>query len=176
MATFTGFGWAPIRKCQCASLMALLLLLVVLVVSAYKCVQGSVITEPKDVKALYTNASDHAKAHAANMGFLLSQVMGHGAGLINGQRWVNLRHEIDHFFDRKQALTMTHDFNQHADLYVRTMAQYALPDRTDEEKKPGRFVVNAAQALTRYPYYEIAKMFCKWSCILGQHGDLADTK
>lgn len=135
--------------------------LLLVLISAYEFFACSVITEPKDVKALYTNASDHAKAHAANTGFLLSQIMGAGAGLINGEAWINLRHEIDHFFDHKQALIMTHAFNQNADHFVRDMAQYGLPDRIRKEKTGGHFVVNAAQALTRYPYYEIARMFCK---------------
>lgn len=117
-----------------------------------------VITEPKDVQALYTNASDHAKASAANTGWLLSQIMGQGAGLINGQRWINLRKELDRHFSHKISINMVGTLNEHAKVYVQNMAQYSLNDRL--EKNGGeRFVVNAAQALTRYPYYEIANMF-----------------
>ncbi|KAL1868955.1 hypothetical protein Daus18300_005791 [Diaporthe australafricana] len=120
--------------------------------------QAKVITEPKDVQALYTNASDHAKASAANTGWLLSQIMGQGAGLINGQRWINLRKELDPHFSHKVSLNMVGNLNEHARVYVRDMGQYSLSDRL-EKNGSERFVVNAAQALTRYPYYEIANMF-----------------
>lgn len=117
-----------------------------------------VITEPKDVQALYTNASDHAKASAANTGWLLSQIMGQGAGLINGQRWINLRKELDPHFSHKVSLHMVGNLKEHARVYVRDMGQFSLSDRL-EKNGSERFVVNAAQALTRYPYYEIANMF-----------------
>ncbi|KAJ0120705.1 cytochrome p450 monooxygenase 2 [Diaporthe amygdali] len=117
-----------------------------------------VITEPKDVQALYTNASDHAKAPAANTGWLLSQIMGQGAGLINGQRWINLRKELDPHFSHKVSVNMVGTLNEHAKIYVENMVQHGLPGRLEKDGSE-RFVVNAAQALTRYPYYEIANMF-----------------
>jgi len=153
MGLFTGYGLAPIRKCelQCAAPhpelghtdVAMLL---------------RVITEPKDVQALYTNASDHAKASAANTGWLLSQIMGQGAGLINGQRWINLRKELDRHFSHKVSLNMVGTLNEHAKTYVQDISQYNLPGRLEKDSKE-RFVINAAQGLTRYPYYEIANMF-----------------
>lgn len=153
MVPFTGYGLGLTRKCEFQDAIpqpksedinvAVLL---------------RVITEPKDVQALYTNASDHAKASAANTGWLLSQIMGQGAGLINGQRWINLRKELDRHFSHKVSLTMVDTLNEHAKAYVQNMVQYSLPDRLEKDSKE-RFVVNAAQALTRYPYYEIANMF-----------------
>lgn len=153
MVPFTGYGLGLTRKCEFQNAtpqhksedvnVAVLL---------------RVITEPKDVQALYTNASDHAKASAANTGWLLSQIMGQGAGLINGQRWINLRKELDKHFSHKVSLTMVDTLNEHAKAYVQNMVQYSLPDRLEKDSKQ-RFVVNAAQALTRYPYYEIANMF-----------------
>lgn len=153
MVQYTEFGLAPTRKCEFqhatpqpgsggANVAAPL----------------RVITEPKDVQALYTNASDHAKASAANTGWLLSQIMGQGAGLINGQRWINLRKELDRHFSHKVSLTMVGTLNENAKAYVQNMVQYSIADRLEKNGKE-RFVVNAAQALTRYPYYEIANMF-----------------
>lgn len=84
--------------------------------------------------------------------------MGQGAGLINGQRWINLRKELDRHFSHKMSLSMVGTLNDNARAYVKNMSQYSLADRL-EKSGDERFVVNAAQALTRYPYYEIANMF-----------------
>lgn len=153
MVLFTEYGLDPTRKCEFHHAEPQ---------TEYGDANGVVplriITEPKDVQALYTNASDHAKASAANTGWLLSQIMGQGAGLINGQRWINLRKELDRHFSHKASLIMVGTLNEHAKTYFQNMAQYSLPDRLEKDSKE-RFVVNAAQALTRYPYYEIASMF-----------------
>lgn len=84
--------------------------------------------------------------------------MGQGAGLINGQRWINLRKELDRHFTHKASLTMIGTLNENAEAYVQNMVQYSLANRPEKDCRD-RFVVNAAQALTRYPYYEIANMF-----------------
>lgn len=84
--------------------------------------------------------------------------MGQGAGLINGQRWINLRKELDRHFTHKASLTMVGNLNEHAKTYVQNMVQYSLPDESEKNGNK-RFMVNAAHALTRYPYYEIANMF-----------------
>lgn len=126
----------------------------------------SIITDPKDVQLLYAQATDHQKAYAANTGWMLGQVMHSGVGLINGDRWTNLRLELDPYFNHKISVTLAATFNAHAKEYVAALRDYAKPaNSSGEDEKPAsthpqaRFVVNAAKALTRYPYYEIAKMF-----------------
>ncbi|KKY39069.1 putative cytochrome p450 monooxygenase 2 [Diaporthe ampelina] len=153
MVLFTEYGSARIRKCEFQRAAPRFKSISVNTAAAWR-----VITEPKDVQALYTNASDHAKASAANTGWLLSQIMGQGAGLINGQRWINLRKELDRHFSHKMSLNMVGTLNEHAKTYVQNMVQYSIADRLEKNGNE-RFVVNAAQALTRYPYYEIANMF-----------------
>ncbi|EOD44122.1 putative cytochrome p450 monooxygenase 2 protein [Neofusicoccum parvum UCRNP2] len=115
-----------------------------------------IITDPKDVQTLYTHAPDHNKAHDANTGWLFKQVLGAGAGLINGKRWSNLRKTLDPMFSHKQAVQLVDTFNTSAEVYARGMVDFRLPE---EKADDGRFVVNAAQSLMRYPYFEVAKIF-----------------
>ncbi|OJD30436.1 cytochrome p450 oxidoreductase [Diplodia corticola] len=130
--------------------------------SIYRIWAGStpevVLTDPKDVQALYSHASNHTKDTTANIGWLFSQLLGQAVGLINGNRWTKLRKTLDPLFSHKQSLQYIDDFNTSAACYAKSLDQYALEKREADEDD-GHFVVNASQALMRFPYYEVAKLF-----------------
>lgn len=112
------------------------------------------LTDPKDVQALYSHASNHTKDKTANIGWLFSQLLGEAIGLINGNRWTKLRKTLDPMFSHKQSLQYLDSFNDSAATYCRTLDQYAV-DRSGDK----HFTVNASHALMRFPYYEVAKLF-----------------
>ncbi|KAF4537676.1 Cytochrome p450 monooxygenase [Lasiodiplodia theobromae] len=128
--------------------------------SIYRIWAGStpevVLTDPKDVQALYSHASNHTKDKTANIGWLFSQLLGEAIGLINGNRWTKLRKTLDPMFSHKQSLQYLDSFNDSATTYCKNLDQYAV-DRSSSDKQ--HFTVNASHALMRFPYYEVAKLF-----------------
>ncbi|KAL1640185.1 hypothetical protein SLS58_007136 [Diplodia intermedia] len=130
--------------------------------SIYRIWAGStpevVLTDPKDVQALYSHASNHTKDTTANLGWLFSQLLGQAVGLINGNRWTKLRKTLDPLFSHKQSLQYLDDFNASATTYAKRLDQYAL-EKNKGDGVEKNFVVNASQALMRFPYYEVAKLF-----------------
>ncbi|KAK7710019.1 hypothetical protein SLS57_008517 [Botryosphaeria dothidea] len=112
-----------------------------------------VLTDAKDVQALYSHAAGHTKDHTANVGWLFGQLLGQCVGVVNGNRWTTLRKMLDPLFSHKQSLQYLDAFNTSAEAYAKAVDQYAL------EKSGDRFVVNASHALMRFPYYEVAKLF-----------------
>lgn len=121
-----------------------------------------VITEPKDVETLYQQSTDHKKAHQANAGWLLTQLLGSGLGLINAPRWNILRKTLDPMFSHRTALRYLHEsLYSGAEEYVAGIHRFALPVPEQDSKEPNLkgIVINATQALQRYPFFEVASMF-----------------
>ncbi|KZF25220.1 cytochrome P450 monooxygenase GliC2 [Xylona heveae TC161] len=141
-----------------------------------------VITDPKDVQTFYLDSSDHGKSDKANAGWLLSLIMGSGAGLINGDSWVRLRKSLDPMFSHRRALSLLQGFIISSKDYVNNIDTYRLRSQPksngaaaeltmtnqvagaekkekQDEKEDGAFIVNAVQALQRYPFFETARIF-----------------
>lgn len=119
-----------------------------------------VITDPKDVEILYQDSADHNKAHQANAGWLLTQLLGSGLGLINAPRWNVLRKTLDPMFSHRTAVRFLHEsFYNGAEEYVAGIHRFALPVSNQESKQQKGVVINATQALQRYPFFEVASMF-----------------
>ncbi|KAL5365578.1 cytochrome P450 monooxygenase GliC2 [Aspergillus floccosus] len=117
-----------------------------------------VITEPKDVETLYQQSTDHNKAPQANAGWLLTQLLGSGLGLINGTRWTSLRKTLDPMFSHRTALQYFRDsLDSGAEDYVAGIHRFAKGDKSGADDKS--IVINATQALQRYPFFEVASMF-----------------
>lgn len=124
-------------------------------------IEDRVITDPKDVEALYQQSADHNKAHQANAGWLLTQLLGSGLGLINAPRWNVLRKTLEPMFSHRTAQRFLHEsFYTGAEEYVAGIHRFALPAlEHDSEGQKKDIVVNATQALQRYPFFEVASMF-----------------
>ncbi|KAK1140027.1 hypothetical protein N8T08_010936 [Aspergillus melleus] len=119
-----------------------------------------VITNPKDVEILYQDSADHNKAHQANAGWLLTQLLGSGLGLINAPRWNVLRKTLDPIFSHRTAVHFLHEsLYSGAEEYVAGIHRFALPVSNQESKQQKGVVINATQALQRYPFFEVASMF-----------------
>jgi cytochrome P450 len=117
-----------------------------------------VITDPKDVEALYYQSTDHRKAPQANAGWLLTQLLGSGLGLINGTRWTTLRKTLDPMFSHLAAMQHLHNhLDTSAEDYVAGIDKFAKADKQGAKGK--EMVINATQALQRYPFFEVASMF-----------------
>ncbi|KAF4986632.1 hypothetical protein FGRMN_10746 [Fusarium graminum] len=117
-----------------------------------------VITDPKDVEALYYQSTDHRKAPQANAGWLLTQLLGSGLGLINGTRWTTLRKTLDPMFSHLAAMQyLRNKLDTSAEAYVAGIHKFAKADKQDAKVKG--IVINATQALQRYPFFEVASMF-----------------
>ncbi|KAH7476141.1 Cytochrome P450 monooxygenase [Fusarium oxysporum f. sp. matthiolae] len=117
-----------------------------------------VITDPKDVEALYYQSTDHRKAPQANAGWLLTQLLGSGLGLINGTRWTTLRKTLDPMFSHLAAMQYLHNhLDASAEDYVAGIDKFAKADKQGAKGK--EMVINATQALQRYPFFEVASMF-----------------
>ncbi|GKU09669.1 unnamed protein product [Fusarium langsethiae] len=117
-----------------------------------------VITDPKDVEALYHQSTDHEKAPQANAGWLLTQLLGSGLGLINGTRWTTLRKTLDPMFSHPAAMHyLRNDLYAGAENYVAHIHEFTKADKQDAKGK--EIVINATQALQRYPFFEVASMF-----------------
>ncbi|GIC87200.1 cytochrome P450 monooxygenase hasH [Aspergillus udagawae] len=117
-----------------------------------------VITDPKDVEALYQQSTDHNKAPQANAGWLLTQLLGSGLGLINGTRWTVLRKTLDPMFSHRTALRYFRDsLDAGAEEYVAGIHRFAKADGQNADGKG--MIINATQALQRYPFFEVASMF-----------------
>ncbi|KAK2616881.1 hypothetical protein QQS21_000259 [Conoideocrella luteorostrata] len=117
-----------------------------------------VITDPKDVELLYQQSTDHNKAPQANAGWLLTQILGSGLGLINGARWTVLRKTLDQMFSHRTALQYFRDsLDSSAEDYLAGISQFASADKQAADGKS--IVINATQALQRYPFFEVASMF-----------------
>lgn len=118
----------------------------------------SVITDPKDVETLYQQSTDHNKAPQANAGWLLTQLLGSGLGLINGTRWTSLRKTLDPMFSHRTSLQYFSDsLDAGAENYVAGIHQFAKADQVCADGKS--IILNATQALQRYPFFEVASMF-----------------
>ncbi|PLB48986.1 cytochrome P450 monooxygenase GliC2 [Aspergillus steynii IBT 23096] len=119
-----------------------------------------VITDPKDVETLYQQSTNHNKAHQANAGWLLTQLLGSGLGLINVPRWNILRKTLDPMFSHRTALRFLHEsLYTGAEEYIAGIHRFALPAHERDSKDNKGFVINATQALQRYPFFEVASMF-----------------
>ncbi|EDP52457.1 cytochrome P450 monooxigenase GliC2 [Aspergillus fumigatus A1163] len=119
-----------------------------------------VITDPKDVEVLYQQSTDHNKAPQANAGWLLTQLLGSGLGLINGTRWSTLRKTLDPMFSHRAALQYLRDsLDAGAQDYVAGIHQFAKADGQVQTADGKVMVINATQALQRYPFFEVASMF-----------------
>ncbi|KAF5656666.1 cytochrome p450 oxidoreductase [Fusarium heterosporum] len=117
-----------------------------------------VITDPKDVEALYYQSTDHRKAPQANAGWLLTQLLGSGLGLINGTRWTTLRKTLDPMFSHLAAMQyLRNRLDTSAEAYIAGIHKFAKADKQDAKVKG--IVINATQALQRYPFLEVASMF-----------------
>ncbi|KAH7255997.1 cytochrome P450 monooxygenase GliC2 [Fusarium tricinctum] len=117
-----------------------------------------VITDPKDVEALYHQSNDHCKAPQANAGWLLTQILGSGLGLINGTRWTKLRKTLDPMFSHPAAMQyLRNNLYASAEDYVAGIHKFAKTDKQDSKGK--EIVINTTQALQRYPFFEVASMF-----------------
>ncbi|KAL4908841.1 hypothetical protein BDW74DRAFT_165571 [Aspergillus multicolor] len=113
-----------------------------------------VITDPKDVEALYQQSTDHNKAPQANAGWLLTQLLGSGLGLINGDRWTNLRRTLDPMFSHRTSLQYFRDsLDASAKQYIEGIGQFR------KGNGDGDIIINVTQALQRYPFFEVASMF-----------------
>ncbi|KAH8702189.1 cytochrome P450 monooxygenase GliC2 [Talaromyces proteolyticus] len=118
-----------------------------------------VITQSADVERLYQQSNDHNKAHQANAGWLLTQLLGSGLGLINGTRWTNLRKKLDPMFSHRTSMQLLHEtFNSTAEDHVINLNQYAVTQPQEKNDEKG-FIINATQAVQRYPFFEVAQMF-----------------
>lgn len=118
------------------------------------------ITDPKDVEALYQQSTDHNKAPQANAGWLLTQLLGSGLGLINGTRWTTLRKTLDPMFSHRTALRYFRDsLDAGAQDYVAGIHRFAKADGQMQNADGKGMVINATQALQRYPFFEVASMF-----------------
>ena len=87
--------------------------------------------------------------------------MGEGIGLINGHRWKNLRKSVDSMFSHRAAVGLVQNFNissskQIARLYSISQVENPQNQKVQSEKY---FIVNAAKALQRYPFFTTAEIF-----------------
>ncbi|KAM5430307.1 hypothetical protein McanMca71_007334 [Microsporum canis] len=117
-----------------------------------------VITDPKDVEALYRQSTDHLKASQANAGWLLTQLLGSGLGLINGTRWTGLRKALDPMFSHQASMKLLREsLDAGAAAYAADINQFALTGKQDADRDG--IIINATNALQRYPFFEVASIF-----------------
>jgi hypothetical protein len=120
-----------------------------------------IITTPDDVRAFWHESTDHQKTYLGNLGWLVSQIMGEGIGLINGQKWKNLRKPMDAMFSHKAAVGHLQHFNISSDNQIKRL--YAISQADNPQNQKGQsekyFIVNAAKALQRYPFFTTAEIF-----------------
>ncbi|EFQ96923.1 cytochrome P450 monooxygenase GliC2 [Nannizzia gypsea CBS 118893] len=118
-----------------------------------------VITDPKDVEALYRHSTDHLKASQANAGWLLTQLLGSGLGLINGIRWTGLRKALDPTFSHQASMNLLRErLDNGAASYAADIHKFALVGKQGDTIG-GEVVINATEALQRYPFFEVASIF-----------------
>jgi hypothetical protein len=88
----------------------------------------------------------------------LTQLLGSGLGLINGTRWTTLRKTLDPMFSHLAAMQyLRNSLYASAEDYVAGIHKFAKADKQDAKGK--EIVINATQALQRYPFFEVASMF-----------------
>ncbi|EFE40549.1 hypothetical protein TRV_04715, partial [Trichophyton verrucosum HKI 0517] len=118
----------------------------------------SVITDPADVEVLYRQSTDHLKASQANAGWLLTQLLGSGLGLINGGRWTGLRKALDPTFSHQASMNLLREsLNVGAAEYVADIHKFAFPGKQGIDGD--EFIINATESLQRYPFFEVASIF-----------------
>ncbi|KAH8593316.1 cytochrome P450 monooxygenase GliC2 [Bisporella sp. PMI_857] len=118
-----------------------------------------IITNPDDVRAFYHEATDHNKSHLGNLGWLISEMMAAGAGLINGQKWKTLRKTMDPMFSHKAAVQLLQDFDKSAASHVQKLFSFSQVVNSQKAQTKEFFIINAAQALQRYPFFTTAEIF-----------------
>jgi cytochrome P450 len=120
-----------------------------------------IITTPDDVRAFWHESTDHQKTYLGNLGWLVSQIMGEGIGLINGQKWKNLRKSIDSMFSHKAAVGYLQHFNISSLKQIERL--YSISQANNPQNQNGQsekyFIVNAAKVLQRYPFFTTAEIF-----------------
>ncbi|EZF30492.1 Cytochrome P450 oxidoreductase [Trichophyton interdigitale] len=117
-----------------------------------------VITDPADVEALYRQSTDHLKASQANAGWLLTQLLGSGLGLINGARWTGLRRALDPTFSHQASMNLLREsLDVGAAEYAADIHKFALPGKQGIDGD--EFIINATESLQRYPFFEVASIF-----------------
>lgn len=122
------------------------------------CCWKSVITDPADVEALYRQSTDHLKASQANAGWLLTQLLGSGLGLINGARWTGLRRALDPTFSHQASMNLLREsLDVGAAEYAADIHKFALPGKQGIDGD--EFIISATESLQRYPFFEVASIF-----------------
>jgi cytochrome P450 len=113
-----------------------------------------VITQPKDVKTFFFDSHTHRKAASSNAGWLFSQVLGECLGLINGERWIQVRHAFDPFFTRTISAQRLPHIMSAGESYMQDIAQYHL----GKESASATIVLNAVDAFQRFPFFYVAEI------------------
>jgi hypothetical protein len=85
--------------------------------------------------------------------------MGAGAGLINGQKWRTLRKAMDPMFSHKAAVQLLQDFDKSSSIHVQKLFAFSQAANLQKAQSKEFFIVNAAQALQRYPFFTTAEIF-----------------
>ena len=115
----------------------------------------SVITRPEDIRTFHSDSKFHNKAKSSNAGWFFHQILGECMGLINGDRWTQIRSEFNSYFTHKAVILKTDETSCYAKRHIQSW----------ETTYPTSFTAKAAEVVTRYPF------FCTAASL---YGDLDD--
>lgn len=107
----------------------------------------SVITRSEDVKVFHSDSSIHIKSKSSNGGWLFHELLGNCMGLINGDRWKQVRAHFDHHFIHRAVASIS----SHVELAAAGHLQSL------ETKRGESVEVHAAKDFSRFPFMTTAE-------------------
>ncbi|KAJ5797251.1 uncharacterized protein N7518_005791 [Penicillium psychrosexuale] len=107
----------------------------------------NVITRPDDVKIFHSDSPSHLKSKSSNGGWLFHELLGDCMGLINGDRWEQVRAQFKHHFIHRSVSSISSHIELAATRYLQSL------ERQDAES----FEVHAASDFSRFPFMTTAE-------------------
>ncbi|KAJ5879745.1 Cytochrome P450 E-class group I [Penicillium solitum] len=107
----------------------------------------NVITRPEDVKSFHADSPSHRKSPSSNGGWFFHQVLGDCMGLINDQRWKDVRAQLHAYFTHA-AVVKSRDF-----LSGFTIDYF----HRFEAKETNPFKLQAVTSFSRFPFLATAE-------------------
>ncbi|KAJ5894547.1 Cytochrome P450 E-class group I [Penicillium taxi] len=106
-----------------------------------------VITRPEDVKAFHSDSFTHRKSKSSNGGWLFHELLGDCMGLINGERWKQVRSHFEPQFTHRTVASISRYSELAAAGYLQGF----------DTKRAEPLQLHAASEFSRFPFMTTAE-------------------